>query len=101
APEQTGSGLLIFIRDRVFSFAMVLAVGFLLGLSLAATALFQALGSDMGLYLPAPVLATGTFILPFSVKAFLFALVYRVIPDVRVHWKDVAFGAILTAVLFE
>jgi membrane protein len=101
APPDTGSGFLHFIRDRVFSFAMVLTVGFLLALSLAANALFQAFGSDTGLHLPTPVLTTGNFVLPFAVKAFLFALIYRVIPDVRVDWEDVAFGAILTAALFD
>ncbi len=101
APPETGSSFLLFIRDRVFSFAMVLIVGFLLALSLAARALAQAFGSQTGLHFPAPVLIAGGFLLPFAVKAFLFALVYRVIPDVRVDWKDVAIGAVLTAALFE
>jgi membrane protein len=80
---------------------MVLTVGFLLGLSLAANALFQAFGSETGLHFPAPVLMASNFIVPFAVKAFLFALVYRVIPDVRVDWQDVAFGAVLTTALFD
>jgi membrane protein len=101
APPNPGSGILLFIRDRVFSFAMVLTVGFLLALSLAANALFHTFGSETGLHFPAPVLMAANFILPFAVKAFLFALIYRVIPDVRVDWNDVAFGAVLTAALFE
>jgi len=101
APPDKGSGLLTFIRDRVFSFVMVMTIGFLLALSLAASALFRALNSDVGVYLPDPVMAAGSFLLPFAVKTLLFALIYRVIPDVRVDWRDVGIGAILTAALFE
>ena len=100
-PPSTGSGVLLFIRDRVFSFAMVLIVGFLLALSLAATALAHLFVGGAGLRFPPPVLVAGKFIVAFVVKAFLFALIYRVIPDVRISWKDVAMGATVTAVLFE
>jgi membrane protein len=100
-PPSAGSGVLLFIRDRFFSFAMVLIVGFLLALSLAASALAHVFIGGAGLRFPAPVLATGNFIVAFIVKAFLFALIYRVIPEVRIRWADVAIGATVTTVLFE
>ena len=101
APPNTGSGILLFIRDRFFSFAMVLTVGFLLALSLAASALAHLFAGNAGLRFSAPVLIAGNFIVAFFVKAFLFALIYRVIPEARVEWRDVAMGATVTAILFE
>jgi membrane protein len=101
APPNTGSGVLLFIRDRFFSFAMVLIVGFLLALSLAASALAHLFAGNAGLHFSAPVLIAGNFIVAFFVKAFLFALIYRVIPDARIEWRDVAMGAAVTAILFE
>lgn len=100
-PPSTGSSVLLFIRDRFFSFAMVLFVGFLLALSLAASALAHLFVGGTGFRLPSPVLIAGNFIVAFIVKAFLFALVYRVIPEVRISWKEVAVGATVTTVLFE
>jgi membrane protein len=101
APPNTGSGVLVFIRDRFFSFAMLLTVGFLLGLSLAANALAHLFAGNAGLHFSASVLAAGNFIVAFFVKAFLFALIYRVMPEARVEWRDVVMGAIVTAILFE
>jgi membrane protein len=101
APASKGSGILLFVRDRFFSFAMVLTVGFLLALSLAVSALARAFSSGSDLHFSASVLAAGSFFLSFAVKAFLFALIFRVIPEVRVDWKDVAIGALLTGALFE
>jgi membrane protein len=100
-PPSTGSGVLLFIRDRFFSFAMVLIVGFLLALSLAASALAHLFVGAAGLRFPPPVLAAGNFIVTFVVKAFLFALIYRVIPETPISWKDAAMGATVTTVLFE
>jgi membrane protein len=101
APANTGSGVVLFIRDRVFSFAMVLTVGFLLALSMAASSMAHVFAGNAGLHFSAPVLAAGDFIVAFLVKAFLFASIYRVIPETRVEWRDVAMGATVTAILFE
>ncbi len=101
SPPNTGSGVLLFIRDRFFSFAMVLTVGFLLALSLAASALAHLFAGNAGLHFSSPVLVAGNFIVAFFVKAFLFALIYRVIPEARVEWREVAMGATVTAILFE
>jgi membrane protein len=101
APPNTGSSVLLFFRDRFFAFATVLAVGFLLVLSIAASALAHLVAGGTGVRFPAPVLLAGNFAAAFAVKAFLFGLTYRLIPDARVRWKDVAVGAAVTAVLFE
>jgi membrane protein len=101
APPHTGSGFWLFIRDRFFSFAIVLTVGFLLSLSVAASAGINLIVNLTDLHFSPPVLETGNFVIAFLVKAVLFALVYRFIPEVHVEWRDVAMGAILTTVLFQ
>jgi membrane protein len=91
------------IRERFRSFAIVLGAGILLVASLGATAFLQARSAYSAGYLrlPAPVLQTSNFLVSLAVTAFLFALIYRFIPEVRVHWRDVTFGALLTALLFS
>lgn len=101
APPNTGSGFWLFIRDRFFSFAMVLTVGFLLALSLGASALIHLFGNRTDIHFPIAMVAAGNLLVSFLVKVFLFALIYRVVPEVRVHWRDVVIGAVLTAALFE
>ncbi|HWE53012.1 MAG TPA: YihY/virulence factor BrkB family protein [Bryobacteraceae bacterium] len=101
APPGTGSGFYGFLRDRIFSFAMVVSVGFLLAFSLAATTLVRAVGAQTSLHVSPAVLDAGDFFLSFAVKAFLFGLIYRVIPHVHVDWREVAIGAVITAALFE
>lgn len=101
APPDKGSSVLLFIRDRFYAFATVLAVGILLVLSIAASALAHLVAGGIGLRLHAPVLLAGNFVVAFAVKAFLFGLTYRLIPDAHVRWKDVAVGATATTILFE
>jgi membrane protein len=102
APVQDESFCSI-IRERFLSFAMVLGAGVLLVASLGATAFVQARSvySAGYLRLPAPVLETSNFLASLAVTAFLFALIYRFLPEVRVHWRDVTFGALFTALLFS
>ena len=100
-PPEKGSGIFIFIRDRFFSFLMVLALGFLLGLSIAAGAFVHLVLKQTSMRVPAQLVESGNFIVAFLVKAFLFALVYRFIPEVRVDWEDVGIGALLTALFFQ
>jgi membrane protein len=100
-PQKSGSGLLLFLHDRFFSFAMVIVSGFLLALSLIASELFHVFSNRTELHFSAAVLANVNFLLAFLAKAFLFALIYKVVPELRIQWKDVVIGATLTAALFE
>jgi membrane protein len=104
-PVDKGQGVWALVRERFFSFAMVLGAGFLLTASVAVSAVIQAAAAWCGecrsLPLPAPLLALSGFIVSLAVTSFLFALIYRVIPEARVDWRDVAFGAVLTALLFS
>ena len=97
------SGVLGLLRSRVFSFAMVLGIGFLLVVSLAMSAIIVAIGTYASgfISIPAPVLGIASFVITFCVTAFLFALIYKIVPETRIEWEDVAIGAIFTSLLFD
>jgi len=96
------NGWLALVRARLLSFGMILAVGFLLTVSLVISAMTALLGKTVeplfgGWYVVgAAVNGLGGFLL----IAAMFALIYKVMPRVRVHWRDVWTGAVFTALLF-
>jgi membrane protein len=97
-----GTNLKAFLIDRVRSFGLVVAIGFLLMVSLAVTAALAALNGWLAQYAPAvPLLwsAVGMFV-SLMVTTGLFALLFRFLPDVHLGWRDVMTGAVATAVLF-
>ncbi|HEY4085542.1 MAG TPA: YihY/virulence factor BrkB family protein [Bryobacteraceae bacterium] len=94
-------GLGATIRDRIFSFGMVLAAGFLLLLSMMASSAMEALGrSSQGLPLPAFALQTMDVAISFGVATALFALIFRYVPAKRLAWRTVWIGGAMTALLF-
>src|SRR5688572_2901112 len=97
-----GVHLKAFLIDRLRSFGLVVAVGFLLMVSLAVTAALAALSGWLSGRLPnIPwVLNGATVLVSLIVTTALFALLYRVLPDVQLRWRDVTTGALVTAVLF-
>jgi membrane protein len=100
---KPGLPLFTMARDRFLSFAMVLVIGFLLLASLAASALLAALDQHLARYLGQGMLyllQAGQLAVSFALVTLLFALVYKVLPDARVAWKDVWLGAALASVLF-
>lgn len=98
-----GRGLRNFIRDRLLSFAIVIGIGFLLLVSLILSAALAALGKMMSGLLPAQefVWQILNFILSFGVIAFLFAIIFKVLPDAKIAWRDVWVGGVITALLFN
>ncbi len=92
-----------FLRDRVFSFAMVVSIGFLLVVSLMVNAGLSAAGRFFSDQLPTPewILQVVNSLLSFVVIAVLFAVLYKVLPSVSVEWKDVVAGSALTSLLFS
>jgi membrane protein len=99
---KEGRGLRGFIKDRFFSFVAVLGTGFLLLVSLILSSALAAFGKWFGGLLPVPetVLQLMNFGLSFLVISGLFALIFKVLPDAKVAWRDVWIGAALTAALF-
>jgi membrane protein len=94
APQlEQSKGWWKLIRTRVASFGMILAIAFLLMVSLVASALVAALGTGWGLHLI-------DWALSFALMTVLFAAIYKVIPRVHIAWRDVWMGAAVTAALF-
>lgn len=100
---KKGRGVKGIMRDRFLSFSMVLFIGFLLLASLLLTALLAGIGKYLSDLLPmsSVVLQAMNFGVSLTVTAFLFALIFKVLPDAIVRWRDVWVGALVTAVLFS
>lgn len=92
-----------FIRSRILSFSMILVIAFLLVVSLVVSAGLAALNQYMSDLLPgADVLwQLLNIVITLGVLTLLFAMMYKVLPDAKVAWKDVWTGAFVTAVLFS
>lgn len=96
------NGWLALLRARLLSFGMILAVGFLLTVSLVVSAALALVGRSIeplfgGWYV---VGAAANAIGGFVLVAAMFALIYKVLPRAHVHWSDVWTGALFTAILF-
>jgi membrane protein len=89
------------VRAYLVSLAGVVSLGFLLLVSLIFTAALSATGKYFGSYLPEPTLQIVGSVISFVIITFLFAMMFKWLPDVPVDWRDVWLGAALTAALFE
>lgn len=100
---KPGVGIKGWIRKRLLSFGMVLALAFVLLVSVAATAIITGMFGD-GKRAPGWVgmlLQTLNTIVSIGVFTLLFGLIFKYLPDVRIAWRDVWVGAAITAVLFS
>jgi membrane protein len=92
-PDRTTAATIIrLIKNRFYSFATVLGTGFLLLVSLVLNAWVAAMRAS--------VPRAAVFLLSYLVIAVLFAALYKIVPDVRLKWSDVALGAMITSLLF-
>ncbi len=89
------NGLLAWLKKRVFSLGVVLALGFLLIISMIATTALQVAFARMPSILP----AIG-YVTTLLLYAAAFAFLYHYLPDRRVEWRQAILGGIITAVLF-
>jgi len=93
--------LWLFVKERLLSLAMVLAVGFLLLVSLVISAAVAAIGEALGGVSNAGlVLEALNLLVSLIVVTALFATIFKVLPDAPVAWRDVWVGAVTTSVLF-
>jgi membrane protein len=97
APETIG--ILSNVLARVFSFGLVLSIGFLLMVSLVMSAAVSAVGAYWAGGFPI-VLRALDFLISFFVITGLFAMIYKILPSVRLEWNDVWIGAAATSLLF-
>jgi len=100
--RQQQTGIAALLRSRLLSFGMVIAMGFLLLVSLVVDAALTALGKWGGSLFPGAVVALHALDLAvgFAATTAIFAAAYRILPRVKIQWSDVWTGAIVTAALF-
>lgn len=100
APPEGRKFLSGFLHARFVSFAMVLVIGFLLLVSLLVSAALSGLSAWFDLASSRVLAQVVNVALSLAVTTVLFALIYKVLPDVEIAWRDVAVGAAVTAVFF-
>jgi membrane protein len=102
AQPLPNAGIWDVVKKRLLSLSMVVVIGFLLLVSLALSAILNAIGAHIGGVLPVPALGMEAvnFVVSFGVVTLLFAAIYKVLPDVDNAWSDVWIGAAVTAALF-
>lgn len=100
---STKAGVLIALKDRLFSFGLILTIAFLLLISLIISTALAALGdwirTDDSEILVV-VFNCINFIISLLAISFLFGLIFKILPDVKIQWKHVWLGALLTGILF-
>lgn len=95
------SGIKGFVKGRFLSLAMVLVIGFLLLITLVFDTAISAMGPMLGRFVGGePLLQAIQLVLSTGIAILLFAAIFRILPDIRIAWRDVWVGAILTAILF-
>lgn len=99
---KPNAGIWGFLRKRLLSLGVVLAIGFLLIVSLIFSAVLSGIGKLQINLLPGftSLWQLSNFAVSFGFITLLFALIYKYLPDVKIRWKDVWVGAIITALLF-
>lgn len=102
APRPTRSSVLIYLKGRLLSLTVVLAIGFVLLVSMLLSVLVRAavLFAQDWIPVPGALLIAVDWVISIGVITLLFATIFRVLPDVVLRWRDVWLGAFVTAVLF-
>jgi membrane protein len=103
ARELVPKGVRGWIRTRLLSFGLILAVGFLLLVSLSLTTALTALREAIGRRFTGFVIMTGVldFAISTALVTGLIALIYRYMPARRMQWRPILWGALVTALLFH
>jgi membrane protein len=96
-------GIKRFVVKRILSFTMVLGIGFLLLASLVMSAALSALGEYISTRWPFADfwLELINFMISFAVITFLFAMIFKFLPEIKIAWRDVWLGAAVTSALFS
>jgi membrane protein len=96
-------GLLKMLLNRLISFSLIISLGFLLMVSLLLNTVVEALSKQLMKFLP----GNGVYVvnilnncLMFILLSFLFGIIFKVLPDAKIKWKDVMVGAVTTTILF-
>ncbi|ADB42519.1 ribonuclease BN [Spirosoma linguale DSM 74] len=99
-PKQ---GWLKLIKDRLLSSSLIVSLGFLLLVSLVVNGIVLALSDQLTRFMPGLgvyIISAINFLVSTAVVTILFGVIFKVLPDAKIAWKDVRWGAIFTALLF-
>lgn len=102
---KPGASFKYTILKRLFSFSMILVIGFLLLVSLVISTAISAFGDMLNQFWPGPpiiqyLMQAVNLLVSFGVVTALFALIFKILPDAKIAWKDVWLGAAVSALLF-
>src|SRR5437868_3477418 len=102
SPASGGLGLWHLVKSRLLGLAVILVIGFLLLVSLVISTALAAFSNYLDWLLPglAGILDIVHLILSFGLTTVLFAMIFKILPDSPVEWKEVWLGAVIAAVLF-
>lgn len=100
--QKSGQPIRLYLRNRMVSFSMVIGFGVLLFLLLLISTAISALSGFVERYLIIPpfLLHLMDIVISFLVVTILFGMIYKILPDVHIAWRDVRIGAIVTSILF-
>jgi membrane protein len=102
-PDPESGGIKNYLLKRLISLAMLLAIGFLLVVSLVVSTTIRGLSEQLENWLPVGVpselVLAGNFVLSWAIFIPLFAAIFKYMPDAEVQWRDVWIGATLTGLL--
>ena len=91
------------ILNRLLSFSLIVSIGFIMMVSLLLNAVISAFGNYLGKYLDnfsVIFIQLTDNVLTFIATTFLFALMFKVLPDAKIKWKDVLIGGLITSFFF-
>jgi membrane protein len=91
------------ILNRILSFSLILSIGFVMMVSLALNIVVAAFGNYLGRYfsgLSVVFIQVTDSVLAFVATTFLFSLMFKMLPDAKIKWKDVLVGGLITSVFF-
>jgi len=96
-------GWLKMIQNRFLSFSIIISLGFLLLVSLAITGIIEGISNSLQARFPQVTVVVFYIVnlfLTFGISMLIFAVIFKVLPDAKIKWKDVMAGAFITALLF-
>lgn len=99
--EGSNADLMSFVKKRLLSFGMILGIALLLLIALVISAALSAVTTFFADLLPALIMHGVNLAGSFAAITFLFAIIFKVLPDVKIRWRDVWLGAAITALLFS
>lgn len=100
---KEGRGWIKLILNRLLSFSMLVSLGFLMLVSLLINGLLDLLSQQLQLLMPHLtyfIMYSVNLLVSFAITALLFAIIFKVLPDARIRWKQVWIGAACTTLFF-